>query len=252
MKRNKYKPDNRNDQEEEKYVARLTKQQEGQSPGRGGINMIEPNGLEFISALAAGNQAKVLVQIMANHSNDITSLTIALAVAATQTGGKLICVIPFHHHHHLTTSNIRHQLSLCGLLTTGAHNYVDCDHHQDAVVELRVGHPNEQIRDLKNIDFAVIDGQFDHCDHLCQNLHLNPKGAIIVANNWLYRVQMSIAQLVDQLLKGRRGVQSSVTILPLESPGHVQVILKIKSIYAANMKLPPRRRHKRFLVTFNA
>ena len=215
--------------------------------------MIEPNGVEFISALAAGNQAKMLVQIMANHNDGITPLTIALAVAATQTGGKLICVIPCHHHpQHVATSTMRRQLSLYGLLTTTAINSHDCDHHQDAVVELRVGHPNEQIRDLKNIDFAVIDGQFDHCDNLCQNLNLNPKGAVIVANNWLYTGKISVAQLVDQLLRGRRGIQSSVTILPSESSGHVQVILKIKSIYLANFKLPPKKRHKRFLVTFNA
>ena len=47
--------------------------------------------MEFISALAAGNQAKLMVQILSNEG--VNPLTIALAVAAKHTGGRFICVL---------------------------------------------------------------------------------------------------------------------------------------------------------------
>ena len=46
--------------------------------------------MEFISALAAGKQAKLMVEV---STEGITPLTIALAVAAKQTGGRFICIL---------------------------------------------------------------------------------------------------------------------------------------------------------------
>ncbi|KAL6315806.1 hypothetical protein AAG906_008192 [Vitis piasezkii] len=54
-------------------------------------NLIQPHWMEFISALAAGNQAKLMVQITSDQG--ITPLTIALAVAAKHTKARFICIL---------------------------------------------------------------------------------------------------------------------------------------------------------------
>ncbi|CAA3005756.1 uncharacterized protein LOC111393837 [Olea europaea var. sylvestris] len=50
----------------------------------------EPNGVEFISALAAGNNAQIMVMACAGSAD---STTLALAAAAQQTGGRVICIL---------------------------------------------------------------------------------------------------------------------------------------------------------------
>ncbi|KAK7356868.1 hypothetical protein VNO80_16148 [Phaseolus coccineus] len=53
----------------------------------------EPDVAEFISALAAGNNAQLMVVACAGAAD---STTLALVAAAHQTGGQLICVVPGH------------------------------------------------------------------------------------------------------------------------------------------------------------
>ncbi len=45
---------------------------------------------EFISALAAGMKAKLIVEI----TSDVSPSTVALATAARHTGGRLVCILP--------------------------------------------------------------------------------------------------------------------------------------------------------------
>lgn len=198
--------------------------------GLDGSKIIEPRGTELLSALAAGNQARVILDItISQQQNGITPLTLALAVAANQTSGKLICIRPTHHSFY------------------GLDHLIDRDFDANGVTELRLGDPCELVDDIQHVDFAVID-----CTNLdpsrlrllCEKLHPNPRGAIIVANNISHREQ-GLA-LVDKVLKGKRGVKSSVTTLPLGSSGGFQLIIKIKSINCER-----RRKHKRFFVTFD-
>lgn len=51
----------------------------------------EPDVAEFISALAAGNNAKLMVVAC---SSVTTSTALALAAAAHQTGGRVVCILP--------------------------------------------------------------------------------------------------------------------------------------------------------------
>ncbi|XP_021605623.2 uncharacterized protein LOC110610060 [Manihot esculenta] len=75
----------------------------------GSTKLVEPKCMEFISALAAGKQAKLMVEIT---TQGITPLTISLAVAAKQTGGKLICILPHHHQQQNFINKCRnHDLS---------------------------------------------------------------------------------------------------------------------------------------------
>ncbi|CAJ1976395.1 unnamed protein product [Sphenostylis stenocarpa] len=53
----------------------------------------EPDVAEFISALAAGNNAQLMVVACAGAAD---STTLALVAAAHQTGGQVICVVPGH------------------------------------------------------------------------------------------------------------------------------------------------------------
>ncbi|GER35025.1 hypothetical protein STAS_11276 [Striga asiatica] len=55
----------------------------------------EPNGPAFISALAAGNNARFTV-VACGGSADST--TLALAAAAHQTGGRIVCILPDHQN----------------------------------------------------------------------------------------------------------------------------------------------------------
>ncbi|KAJ1379487.1 hypothetical protein SESBI_46862 [Sesbania bispinosa] len=53
----------------------------------------EPNVAEFISALAAGNNAQLMVVACASAAD---STTLALVAAAHQTGGQVVCIVPGH------------------------------------------------------------------------------------------------------------------------------------------------------------
>ncbi|KAL0299410.1 UNVERIFIED_CONTAM: hypothetical protein Sradi_6600800 [Sesamum radiatum] len=57
---------------------------------RMGKSAKEPNGAEFISALAAGNNVRFMV-VACSGSADST--TLALVAAAQQTGGRIICIL---------------------------------------------------------------------------------------------------------------------------------------------------------------
>ncbi|KAK2456048.1 hypothetical protein P8452_03082 [Trifolium repens] len=56
-----------------------------------GQKAIEPNVAEFISALAAGNNAQMMIVACATKAD---STTLALVAAANQTGGQVICIVP--------------------------------------------------------------------------------------------------------------------------------------------------------------
>lgn len=55
-----------------------------QNENDGSSQTQEPDGNEFISALAAGMSAKLMVEV----TSDVSPSTVALAAAARQTGGK--------------------------------------------------------------------------------------------------------------------------------------------------------------------
>ncbi|CAK7337087.1 unnamed protein product [Dovyalis caffra] len=59
----------------------------------------EPDVAEFISALAAGNNAQLMVVACADVA---TTTTLALVAAAHQTGGRVVCVLPGHQELQLS------------------------------------------------------------------------------------------------------------------------------------------------------
>ncbi|KAM0935246.1 putative S-adenosyl-L-methionine-dependent methyltransferase [Dioscorea sansibarensis] len=56
-----------------------------------GNNGMEPDVAEFISAMAAGSGARLMVDVCADTAG---STTLALIAAAQQTGGRVVCIVP--------------------------------------------------------------------------------------------------------------------------------------------------------------
>ncbi|KAL6315847.1 hypothetical protein AAG906_008235 [Vitis piasezkii] len=77
------------------HTLQLSKIQYGQDCTLGTTKLIQPQCMEFLSALAAGNQAKVMVQVLSNEG--VNPLTIALAVATKYCEGRFIYAVEFMH-----------------------------------------------------------------------------------------------------------------------------------------------------------
>ncbi|RVW31548.1 hypothetical protein CK203_087935 [Vitis vinifera] len=181
-------------------------------------NLIQPQCMEFISALAAGNQAKLMVQITSDQG--ITPLTIALAVAAKHTKARFICIL----HQLQDIEDCKAQLS--------------CYNLKD-VVELVHGDPCEVIMGFKNIDFAVIDCKLEDYLRLFKIIDVNPRGSVVVASN-LERRRNGAS--FGEVVKGRKGVEY-VT----RSIGEGMELTRIRLCCK-----PQKKKYKRFHVTFES
>ncbi|GAU13641.1 hypothetical protein TSUD_347450 [Trifolium subterraneum] len=115
---------------------------------------------EFVSALAAGMKAKLIVEVT---SSPASSSTIALAVAARQTGGKFVCILP-----EPVLDESRESINSSGLKDQ---------------VEFRTEDPSKILPCYKNIDFSLIDCKDESYAMLLNLLDVNPVRSVVVANN---------------------------------------------------------------------
>ncbi|KAF6146090.1 hypothetical protein GIB67_033449 [Kingdonia uniflora] len=120
----------------------------------------EPESNEFLSALAAGMSAQLIVEV----STEVSPSTIALAAAARQTGGRLVCILPEPE----TLAQSRQVIKDSGLKD---------------MVEFKVGDPFELLSHYENIDFSLIDCKTDDYTRLLKLLDVNPRRSVVVANN---------------------------------------------------------------------
>ncbi|MED6174977.1 hypothetical protein PIB30_074104 [Stylosanthes scabra] len=119
----------------------------------------EPGSNEFVSALAAGMKAKLIVEVTSCSS----SSTIALAAAARQTGGKLVCIIS-----ETSLDESEHVIRCSGL---------------EDQVEFRTEDPAELLPNYENIDFFLVDCKDDEkYAKLLKLLDVNPAKSVVVAN----------------------------------------------------------------------
>ena len=139
--------------------------------------------MEFLSALAAGNQAKLMVQVLSNEG--VNPLTMALAVAAKHCGGWFVCFLD----QEQDIEDSKSQLS--------------CYDLEDAV-EFMHGNPCEVITQFKNIDFAVIDCKFKDYLRLFQIIDLNRRGSIVVLTNL---VRKGNGACFGEVLRGKREIE---------------------------------------------
>ncbi|KAL3517295.1 hypothetical protein ACH5RR_024197 [Cinchona calisaya] len=121
-----------------------------------------PDSTEFISALAAGMFSQLMVEI----TPEVSPSTVALAAAARQTGGIVICIIP-----ELKQMNESHRL----IQDSGLHD----------MVEFRIGDPVEVLTNYENIDFSLVDCKSSDHDYskLLEHMDVNPRRSVVVVVN---------------------------------------------------------------------
>ncbi|MBA0554278.1 hypothetical protein Golob_013393 [Gossypium lobatum] len=93
----------------------------------------EPDVAEFISAIAAGNNAQLMVITCANVAG---STALALVAAACQTGGRVVCILTSLHHYDASVSAVG--------------NYGDC-------IDFVIGDAEKLLNEYRNADFVLID-----------------------------------------------------------------------------------------------
>ncbi|CAN6566022.1 unnamed protein product [Malus baccata var. baccata] len=119
----------------------------------------EPGSNEFVSALAAGMKAKLIVEV----TSSVSPSTIALAAAAKHTGGKLVCILP-----EPVPNESKKIIRDSGLKD---------------LVEFKTGDPFELLLNYENIDFSLVDCKNDEYTRLLKLLDVNPRKSVVVANN---------------------------------------------------------------------
>lgn len=119
----------------------------------------EPGSNEFISALAAGMRAKLIVEVISG----VSASTVALAAAARHTGGRLVCILP-----EPVLAESKKVIKDSGLKD---------------MVEFKTGDPSELLPNYENIDFSLVDCKNDEYTRLLELLDVNPRKSVVVANN---------------------------------------------------------------------
>ncbi|KAE9589710.1 hypothetical protein Lal_00021550 [Lupinus albus] len=123
----------------------------------------EPNVAEFISALAAGNNAQVMVMACAGAAD---STTLALVAAAHQTGGKVICIVSSH-------KDLNASKSALGILALK--------------VQFIVGQAQQLLLDLYDAaDFVLIDCDLDSHEEILKSVQKGSRknnGTVVVGYN---------------------------------------------------------------------
>lgn len=140
----------------------------------------EPNGAEFISALAAGNNAQLMVVACSSTAD---STTLALLAAAQQTGGRLVCILR-------SQKELAYSKSALG---TNADN-----------IEFVAGDANELISNTyKESDFVAIDCNLESHEEIISSLQETGRlhsNAIVLGYNAFRRESWKHSPLRTQLL----------------------------------------------------
>lgn len=142
----------------------------------------EPHSTEFIAALAAGIKAKLIVEVGSYASPS----TIALAVAARQTGGRFICILS-KSEALLDAMVAMKELGL------------------SRAVEFVIGDAEDILLQYTDVDFALIDCRKEHHVQLLDVLRFNRSGAVVVADNLF---DMEARAAYGKIIKNRPGARS--------------------------------------------
>ncbi|XP_058759403.1 uncharacterized protein LOC131632682 [Vicia villosa] len=123
----------------------------------------EPSVAEFISALAAGNNAQLMVVASAAAAD---STTLALIAAANQTNGNVICIVP--NNQDLIASK----------------NFLGADSNK---VKFMIGKGAQELDVLNKADFVVIDCNLVNHEELVKLVQTGDgnkqKGVVVVGYN---------------------------------------------------------------------
>ncbi|KAJ4827848.1 hypothetical protein Tsubulata_012994 [Turnera subulata] len=119
----------------------------------------EPGSNEFLSALAAGTKAKLIVEV----TSGVSPSTAALAAAARRTGGRLICILP--EPNLAESKQVIKDLGLKDM------------------VEFKTDDPYKVLPNYEKIDFSLVDCMNEEHTRLLKLLDVNPRRSVVVANN---------------------------------------------------------------------
>ncbi|KAG0495817.1 hypothetical protein HPP92_000508 [Vanilla planifolia] len=122
---------------------------------------IEPESNQFLSALAAGMSAQNIVEV----SSQASESTVGLAVAARQTGGRLLCILPQSD----SLDESKQVIEDSGLTD---------------IVEFKVGDPYKLLPECENVDFSVVDCKTESYNGLLKLLDMNPKSLLWLPIIW--------------------------------------------------------------------
>ncbi|XP_040382957.1 uncharacterized protein LOC102714312 [Oryza brachyantha] len=128
--------------------------------------VMEPRSMEYIAALAAGSQARLLLDVAPAAASPATA--VALAVAAARTGGRVACV----RDDPRSLDGVRRHLHRHGLAASADFHLARPSATEAAVV-----------RQLRCVDFAVVDASLERCGGVLGAVDVNPRGAIVVVTN---------------------------------------------------------------------
>ncbi|XWS49811.1 hypothetical protein CRYUN_Cryun12cG0034900 [Craigia yunnanensis] len=115
---------------------------------------------ELVSAMAAGWNARFIVETWSHGGATATS--IGLAVARSHTNGRHVCIVP----------DERSRLE-----------YVQALEEAGMSPEVIVGEPEEVMNGLNGIDFMVVDSQQKHFSRVLRVAKLSNRGAVLVCKN---------------------------------------------------------------------
>ncbi|CAL1382699.1 unnamed protein product [Linum trigynum] len=124
---------------------------------------------ELVSAMAAGWNAKFMVETWSRGGPLATS--IGLAVASRHSGGRNVCVVP--------DENSRSEY-LQALRQASGGNSINILPAANQVV---VGEPEEVMQGLEGIDFLVVDSRRKDFARVLRAAKLSARGAVLVCKN---------------------------------------------------------------------
>ncbi|KAK7314887.1 hypothetical protein VNO77_33416 [Canavalia gladiata] len=121
----------------------------------------EPAVAEFISALAAGNNAQLMVVACAGAAD---STTLALVTAAHQTGGHVVCIVPGHEE-------LKASKNFLGIASSQVH--------------FMVGEAQQKLMILNQADFVLIDCNLVNHGEILEAVQSGgkPNGTVVVGYN---------------------------------------------------------------------
>ncbi|GMI64027.1 hypothetical protein like AT2G45360 [Hibiscus trionum] len=125
---------------------------------------------ELVSAMAAGWNAKFIVETW-SHGGAI-AMSIGLAVASSHTNGGHVCIVPDERSRF---------------------EYVQALEVAGMSPEVIVGEPEDLVSGLNGIDFMVADRQRNDFSRVFQLANLSKKGAVMVCKNANSRRDLSFS-----------------------------------------------------------
>ena len=120
----------------------------------------------YLSTVAAGNQAKLMVKITSEQ--EFSPSALALAIDVTYTRGHLICMCG----DQTAAMQMTFQLEGFGL---------------GDVVDFIIGELFEATKEFKDGDFAVVDTRIDDYEQVMFDMDMNPNGSMIVLINLFHQ-----------------------------------------------------------------